>query len=255
MRIACLGSGSKGNAWLVESGTTRIMLDCGFGVAETVRRLDRLGLAAGDVSGIVVTHEHSDHVRGALPFARKYGCAVWLTHGTQVMLQAENQPHADTCRVIGGHDRFAIGDLVLHPFPVPHDAREPVQYVVSDGDVRWALLTDLGHVTDHARTMLDGCDGLALECNHDVAMLRSGSYPAALKSRILSNYGHLDNETAAGLLACLETRRLRHVVAAHLSEENNTPELARNALAGVLGCSPDWVDVADQQAGLGWRQI
>ena len=253
MRFACLGSGSKGNAWLIESGSTRVMLDCGFGLAETIRRLGRLDLDASDVTAIVVTHEHSDHVKGVLPFARKFGCPVWLSHGTRVMLDTVGD--ADACKVIDGLDCFEIGDLSLQPFPVPHDAREPVQYVVSDGATRWALLTDLGHVTSHVAAMLDGCDALALECNHDLAMLRNGNYPRALKTRILGRYGHLDNDAAADLLAGLDKSRLKYVIAAHLSAENNTPGLARSALAGALGCEPEWVGVADQQAGLDWRAI
>jgi phosphoribosyl 1,2-cyclic phosphodiesterase len=158
-------------------------------------------------------------------------------------------------REVDSHGTFSIGDLEFRPFPVPHDAREPVQYVVSDGARRWGLLTDAGHVTAHMVAMLDGCDALALECNHDVDRLRQGSYPAALKARILGRYGHLDNGAAAELLGRLDGRRLQHVVAAHLSEENNTPDLARDTLAGVLGCQSPWVAVADQADGLSWRSI
>jgi phosphoribosyl 1,2-cyclic phosphodiesterase len=141
------------------------------------------------------------------------------------------------------------------PFPVPHDAREPVQFVVSDGRVQFGLLTDAGHVTDCMQARLDGCHALALECNHDIDTLRRGSYPPALKERILGRYGHLDNEAAAGLLGRLDGARLQHVVAAHLSEENNTPGLARGALARALGCGPEWIGVADQTVGLEWRDI
>jgi phosphoribosyl 1,2-cyclic phosphodiesterase len=254
MRFASLGSGSKGNAWLVEAETTRVMLDCGFGVRETAARLQRLGVEPEDIAAVVVTHEHSDHVRGAAAFANRYGARVWLTHGCRVMLEASGEV-PERLGLVDSHAEFAIGGLSLRPFPVPHDAREPVQFVVSDGARRWGLLTDAGHVTDYMVAMLDGCDALALECNHDVERLRRGSYPAALKARILGRYGHLDNAAAAGLLARIGRDRLQHVVAAHLSEENNTPELARAALAEALGCSPDWVGVADQAGGLAWRAI
>ncbi|MBK6742195.1 MAG: MBL fold metallo-hydrolase [Hydrogenophilales bacterium] len=255
MRFACLGSGSKGNAWLVESGATRVMLDCGFGVRDMSARLARLGLEMSDVTAVVLTHEHSDHVRGALPFARKAGCPVWATHGCLAMIEALDSIERVDVRYIDSHAAIAIGDLQLQSFPVPHDAREPVQFVASDGARRWGLLTDAGHVTEHMTAMLDGCDALAVECNHDLDKLRSGSYPASLKARILGRYGHLDNGAAAGLLAGIGRDRLQHVVAAHLSEENNTPALAREALAAVLGCRPDWVGVADQSAGLDWREI
>jgi phosphoribosyl 1,2-cyclic phosphodiesterase len=254
MRFASLGSGSKGNAWLVEAGRTRVLLDCGFGVREMTARLGRLGVEAESLAAIVLTHEHSDHVRGAAGCARRFRVPVWATHGCLAMLDAAGDPpaHVEIC---DSHAAFAVGDLEFGPFPVPHDAREPVQYVVSDGARRWGLLTDAGHVTEHMAAMLEGCDALALECNHDLERLRRGSYPAALKARILGRYGHLDNGAAAGLLARLGQGRLQHVVAAHLSEENNTPELARAALAGALGCAPDWVGVADQAEGIGWRSI
>ncbi len=259
MRFACLGSGSKGNAWLVESGKTRVMLDCGFGLSDTARRLARLGLVPEDVSALVLTHEHSDHVRGALPFSRRHGCPVWMSHGTRAVLAAQGDLPADACRVINGHDAFAVGDLSLQAFPVPHDAREPVQYVVTDGAVRWGLLTDLGHVTAHVQASLAGCHALALECNHDTAMLQAGRYPPALKKRILGNYGHLDNSAAATLLGTLVqaegTPKWTHIVAAHLSEENNSPDLARQALAAAMGCEERWIGVADQETGLDWRAI
>lgn len=255
MRFACLGSGSKGNAWLVESGSTRVMLDCGFGVRDMSARLGRLGLDMAEVSAVVLTHEHSDHVRGALAFARKTGRPIWATHGCLAMIEAFDSLERVDARPIDSHAAIAIGDLQLQPFPVPHDAREPVQFVTSDGARRWGLLTDAGHVTEHMTAMLDACDALALECNHDLDRLRSGSYPAALKARILGRYGHLDNGAAAALLAGIRRDKLQHVVAAHLSEENNTPALARQALAAVLGCQPEWVGVADQTAGLDWREI
>jgi phosphoribosyl 1,2-cyclic phosphodiesterase len=254
MRFASLGSGSKGNAWLVEKGATRVLIDCGFGVREMASRLLRLGLEAKDVSAILITHEHTDHARGVARFSAKHACPVWLTHGCRGMLEATGAS-LEHSREVDDHAAFSVGDLEFFPFPVPHDAREPVQYVVSDGARRWGLLTDAGHVTAHMVAMLDGCDAIALECNHDVDRLRRGSYPAALKGRILGRYGHLDNGAAAALLGRLDRRRLQHVVAAHLSEENNTPDLARGALAGALGCEPAWVGVADQCDGISWRSI
>ncbi|TCJ13462.1 MBL fold metallo-hydrolase [Parasulfuritortus cantonensis] len=254
MRFASLGSGSKGNAWLVEQGTTRVLIDCGFGLREMAGRLARLGLAADDVSAILVTHEHSDHGRGVARFAARHACPVWLTPGCRSMLEGAGEA-IGRVHEVDSQGVFAVGDLEFRPFPVPHDAREPVQYVVGDGARRWGLLTDAGHVTAHMVAMLDGCDALALECNHDVDRLRRGRYPATLKARILGRYGHLDNAAAASLLGSLNGRRLQHVVAAHLSEENNTPELARAALAAVLDCTEDWVAVADQSEGIAWRSI
>jgi phosphoribosyl 1,2-cyclic phosphodiesterase len=251
MRFASLGSGSKGNALLVEVNTTRILVDCGFGLAEATRRLARLGVVPHDLAGIIVTHEHEDHIGGV---GRKHGVPVWLTTGTLRGLEGLFDTGLDVC-LIRGYIAFSIGDVSVEPFPVPHDAREPAQFVFSDGTRRLGVLTDAGHVTVHMQRCLNGCDALFLECNHDAEMLRVGDYPERLKARIASRFGHLDNEAAAALLAGVDQSRLQHVVAAHLSESNNRPDLARNSLASALGCAADWIAVADQQAGLDWRQI
>ena len=254
MRFASLGSGSRGNALVVEAGSTRILLDCGFGLGETAARLGRLGLAPENLSAIVVTHEHEDHIGGVARLARRHSIPVWLTHGT---LAGFETLFADICdlHVIDNYGSFAVGDLQVDPFPVPHDAREPAQYVFSDGARRLGVLTDTGCSTRHIEAMLSGCDALVLECNHDPGMLQISSYPQKLRERIAGRYGHLDNGAAAELLARLDTARLKHLVAAHLSQENNRPELARAALAGAIGCDPGWVDIADQDGGLGWRAL
>lgn len=254
MRFASLGSGSRGNALVVESGGTRVLLDCGFGIRETVRRLERLGIEAESLSAILVTHEHSDHIGGVFKFARRHSIPVWLTHGTLV-----SAPQRDTelpeVTLIDGHVAHALGDLEIQPYPVPHDAREPVQYVFSDGARKLGVLTDCGSLTAHVVAMLDGCDALVLECNHDESMLAASDYPPALKRRISGRLGHLSNEAAAGLLAQVNVSRLQHLVAAHLSEQNNQPALAVTALATVLGCTKEWIGVATQDSGFDWRQI
>jgi phosphoribosyl 1,2-cyclic phosphodiesterase len=153
------------------------------------------------------------------------------------------------------HDAFAIGALEIAPFPVPHDAREPVQFVIGDGVHRLGVLTDLGASTPYVESSLSGCDALVLECNHDLDMLAQSSYPHMLKQRIAGPFGHLHNEAAAALLARLDTSKLRHIVAAHLSQQNNTADKARAALAGALGCTADWIGVADQATGFGWREL
>ncbi len=254
MRFASLGSGSRGNALIVEAGTTRILLDCGFGLGDTVVRLGRLGLTPENLSAIVVTHEHDDHIGGVARLARRHSIPVWLTHGTLTGFEALFAGIGDL-HIIDNYRSFAIGDLQVEPFPVPHDAREPAQYVFGDGSRRLGVLTDTGCSTPHIEATLSGCDALVLECNHDPAMLWSSSYPQKLRERIAGRYGHLDNGAAADLLACLDTSRLKHLVAAHLSQENNRPELACAALAGAIGCDPGWVAVADQDNGLAWRDI
>lgn len=253
MRFASLGSGSRGNALLVESGGSRLLIDAGFGPREMSRRLQRLGVSAAQVDAVLVTHEHSDHLGGVFACARRFGWAVLLTHGT---LAASHDDCSDTgVTIIDSHDPISVGEIRVQPFPVPHDAREPVQFVLGDGDRRLGVLTDAGHVTAHMVAMLDACDAVVLECNHDAEMLAQGSYPPHLKRRISGAWGHLDNTAAASLLSRVKSSNLRHVVAAHLSAENNSRALAQKALAAALDCAPEWIGVATQDDGFAWRDL
>jgi len=256
MRFALLGSGSAGNATLVEIGKTRLLLDCGFSLKEVVFRLHRLGVAPESLSGILITHEHDDHAKGAFKLAAKFAIPVWLTHGTYKMCARylPDQAQLDYT-IIDAHTAFAIQEAWIQPFPVPHDAREPSQFIFSDGQAKLGVLTDVGCSTTHIETMLSACDALVLECNHDVQMLEHGPYARALKKRVGGRWGHLDNQSAATLLAKLDNRRLKHMIAAHLSETNNRPVLAQQALSQVLGCDANWVGVADQHIGLDWRML
>jgi phosphoribosyl 1,2-cyclic phosphodiesterase len=256
MRFASLGSGSSGNSLAIEAAATRVLLDCGFGLREMVQRILRLGLEPEQITGILVTHEHDDHAGGVFRFANKYRIPVWLTHGTFTMSQRYLPAQCDfTVNIIDSHEAFSIGDLHVQPFPVPHDAREPVQFVLGDGQFRLGVLTDTGTSTPHIENMLNGCDGLVLECNHDLDMLMNGPYARPLKKRVSSRLGHLDNQTSASLLSRLDNSRLKHLLAAHLSAQNNHPHLARTALSTVLGCKPEWIGIADQEQGFDWRQL
>lgn len=254
MRFASLGSGSEGNALVVQAGQTTVLMDCGFGLNETVLRLNRLNLKPEMLDGIVVTHEHSDHINGVVSLANKFNIPVWLTFGTLSVYQHKFSSLQKTF-AIDSHDCFAIGDIEVQAFPVPHDAREPVQYVFGDGAVRLGVLTDIGMSTIYVETVLSGCQALVLECNHDRDMLLKGDYPAKLKQRIVGNMGHLDNMQAANLLQKIDCSRLQHLVAAHLSQNNNKPELAKLALSQALSCDPDWIGIADQAIGFAWRDI
>jgi len=254
MRFASLGSGSEGNALVVQAGRTCVLMDCGFTLVDAGARLARLGLAADSISGIVVTHEHGDHVAGVARLARKHSIPVWLTHGTRDA-QCDALAGLPNLTEIAPHHSFAIGELQVQPYAVPHDAVEPVQYVFSDGAKRLGVLTDTGCSTPHIEATLSGCDALVLECNHDPEMLANGDYPSSLKQRVGGRFGHLNNAEAAALLARLDNSRLQHIVAAHLSRKNNTRELAVAALSAVLNCTRDWIAVATQKEGLGWREI
>jgi phosphoribosyl 1,2-cyclic phosphodiesterase len=254
MRFASLGSGSEGNALLVESGGTRVLLDCGFPLSEVTSRLARLGLEASSLDAIIVTHEHGDHGGGVAKLAARHGLPVYLTRGTLSGLGADGR-ELGSRKLIDAYTPFAIGAIEVTPYTVPHDAREPVQFVLGNGAVKLGVLTDTGQPTPHIAQSLSGVNALVLECNHDLDMLMNGPYTAQLKKRIASRLGHLSNEASAELLRAMDCSRLQHLVAAHLSQTNNTPELARAALAGALGCAPEWIGVATQDAGFGWREV
>lgn len=253
IRFASLGSGSAGNALLVESGATSLMLDCGFGLRESVSRLQRLGRTPGELAGILVTHEHSDHLGGVFRLARKFDLPVWLTHGTWRACGGDEAGVA--INIIDSHRSLSIDDLEIQPFPVPHDAREPVQYVFSDGRLQLGVLTDLGEATPHVCAMLSGCHGLVLEFNHDPALLAASSYPPSVKRRIAGNRGHLSNAAAAALLVRLDRSRLQHVVAAHLSKRNNDPRLVAALLGSVFADEAVSTAIAAPDAGFDWRQL
>lgn len=250
MKFASLGSGSEGNALLIQSGRSTVMLDCGFGLRECERRLTRLGVEPGQLSGIVVTHEHADHVGGVFKLARRHGVPVWLTRGTWEAVRADtSKVDIRYCR---DGDRLAIGELELQPYTVPHDAREPVQFVIRDGQLSLGVLTDAGQSTPHMLQMLSGCDALVLECNHDEQMLKDSSYPPSLKWRIGGPFGHLSNRAIGEILAALDQSRLKRVVGAHLSKQNNTPALARAALQSAIAHEAIDIMIACQDDGFSW---
>jgi len=256
LRFASLASGSGGNCLVADCDGTRILVDCGLSLTEAERRLARLGLQGADISAILVTHEHGDHGGGVFDFAAAHGVAVYLTYGTRAALEAEGKvlEGVKVC-LVNGKEPVAIGALEARPYTVPHDAREPVQYILSDGNARLGVLTDIGCSTPHVEQMLSGLDALVLECNYDLDLLWAGPYPRWLKSRIAGPFGHLDNRQSEGLLGRLERSKLKHVLGAHLSQHNNKPALARAALARALGCSDDWIGIASQDEGSDWRSL
>lgn len=252
MRFASLGSGSRGNSLIVQHRQTTVLVDCGFSLKEVKRRLTNLGLEAESISAIVVTHEHTDHISGVGGLARKYMVPVYATTGTAMASPWGEIPRVNS---VTPDQPLVIGDLEFWPFPVPHDARQPCQYSVSDGDCRLGILTDTGGITPHITSQLTQCNAMVLECNHDLDLLHNSDYPQHLKQRIAGNYGHLSNQQAAELIRNIDVSKLKHLVAAHLSEKNNTPVLAKQNLCDALNCSSDWIGIIDQQEGLSWRDI
>ncbi len=258
MRFASLGSGSEGNGLLVEAQvqdrTVRLLLDCGFGRKEFISRLGALGVDPHSLDAILVTHEHSDHVGGVASLAKLLKIPVFTTFGTALTGRLfERIPEwVRVVRADEGHGRFEIKGLSVEAVTVPHDSREPAQFVVDDGVHRLGVLTDLGHVSAHVASRFKDLTALVLECNHDPKMLAASDYPYHLKRRISGDYGHLSNEHAGVFLSAMKRERLGVIVAAHLSRQNNTKQLACGTLAEALGVHQKEFWVADQDAGLQW---
>lgn len=239
MRVAVLGSGSAGNAVVLESDSRRLLVDAGFSCRELERRLDAAGIDASGFDGILLTHEHGDHTRGAGVFSRRHGVPVFATKGTFASTSLGKGEHEKVVIRSGKPQRAGAFQIV--PFRIPHDAAEPVGYVVEDlWGRRVGVVSDIGTCSRLAWGRLKDLDVLVLECNHDLKMLRDGPYPWHLKQRIAGRFGHLSNEDAAEGMRELITDRLQWVVLYHLSETNNMPVLAVDAMTAALrreGCA------------------
>ena len=257
IRFRSLGSGSGGNATVVEatSGitTTRLLVDAGFSLKELDTRLARAGMAATDLDAVFVTHEHGDHIGCALALAERDALPLWMSRGTWRAIGGFSAPRG--LRFARDDEPIAIGDIEVLPFTVAHDAAEPLQVRCSDGGTRLVVLTDLGSITTHMIERVAGCDAIVLECNHDLQMLAVSRYPPSLKARIGGRLGHLSNATAAEILGRCAGPRLQHVVAAHLSRENNSPALARAALAAGWHGGAEAIIVADPVTGFEWLRL
>ncbi|MGJ7497544.1 MBL fold metallo-hydrolase [Variovorax sp. RT4R15] len=257
LRFRSLGSGSTGNATLVEatSGgrTTRLLIDCGFGLKHLDARLGRAGLVARQIDAVFITHEHGDHIGCAHALSRRDRIPVWMSEGT--WLATGGRDFEGRLNLARDGAEIAVGDLALQPFTVPHDAREPLQLVCTDGARRLGVLTDLGHATPYVLARLAGLDALLLECNHDGDLLAQSAYPAFLKQRVGGNYGHLSNTAAADIARAVRHGGLRHVVAAHLSEQNNRPDIVRRVLAEALGAQEDEILTASAADGSPWLDL
>lgn len=251
MQFASLGSGSKGNATLVRAGDTLVMIDCGFSVRDTLRRMARLGVEPGQLDAILVTHEHSDHCGGVAALSSRFRIPVYLTHGTRRTGRCDG---SFELRPFNCEDTLGIGCLTVKAVAVPHDAAEPCQYRLSWAGHTLGILTDLGSITPHVVDNFRACHSLLLEFNHDLPMLLDGPYPPHLKRRVGGDFGHLNNQQAADLLRRIDRARLRHLVVGHISEKNNSLERAQDALLSVLD-SLDGVTFACQVDGFDWLQL
>lgn len=251
LKFASLGSGSSGNATVVSSGQHHVLLDCGFSVKETGRRMERLGLDLTQLDAVLVTHEHSDHIKGVPALARKLVVPVYMTRGTYL---SRNYGAIPNLNLIDNYGGFSVGDIQVQPVPVPHDAREPAQYIFQSGKVKLGVLTDLGSVTAHIVDNYQDCDGMLVEANHDRNMLANGPYPPTLKERVAGPWGHLSNEQTVQFLNQINLKNLQHLVIGHISQKNNCVNLAKQALAG-LSIASDRVAYACQDHGFNWLHL
>ncbi len=274
LRYKNLISGSTGNATLVEASDpvgkpSRVLVDCGMRLSRLLELLAMADVLPTEIDAIFITHEHSDHIGCVTQLASRYNIPVWASTGTHAALQdmqsklRTKQPtHSQLVPGFEALVRIAVdtclievGGLQLKPFTVPHDAREPLQLTCGDGNTKLGILTDLGHPSRHVIEQLAGCHALLLECNHDSDMLSNSKYPAFLKARVGGDFGHLSNAQAADILRNLMHDKLRHVSAAHLSQQNNHPALAQSAVAEILGCLPDEIFAASPETGTPWMVV
>ena len=253
MRYASLGSGSRGNSTLIEHQGDCILIDCGFSRKNTLLRMAQLDIDPQQLKAVLVTHEHSDHAKGVqslcdalnIPFYTSFGTArkmQWLDHALW--------------RCIRSEQALALIGLEIMPVCVPHDAQEPLQYVMQNPQgLKLGVLSDLGAVTPHIVEQYSGCHALQIEANHDLHLLQVGPYPPSLRQRVASNYGHLNNEQCAELVARVNWPGLKKVSAGHISEKNNDRNLVKELLAPVLNCSPADVELLEQDQVSDWYQL
>jgi len=245
LRVLNLGSGSSGNATLVESSTTRVLVDAGFNRRETMRRLTALGASIDGVQGILISHEHTDHISGLANLSRLWNAPVYITEGTYAeylrLTPREESQKISRVETMVPSRRFAVGDIEITAFSIPHDAADPVGLTLQTEGFKVSIVTDLGYLPTHVREHLRGSDLLILESNHDLEMLKVGPYPWHVKQRVMSRTGHLSNHAVSEFLCDGEgfDARARWLVLAHLSENNNNPDVARVSAEEALGRRPE----------------
>jgi len=233
VRVLPLGSGSRGNATLIEAGGTRLLVDAGLSARALAKRLEAIGVEPSSLSAIALTHEHSDHAAGAELLSKRHGIPLLCSHATLAAMDRSPVHFAEWLDLPEGGE-VDLGGVRVMPFPIPHDAARPVGFVLKAEGLRIGVATDLGHATTLVIERLRGCDVLMIESNYDERMLRDGPYPWHLKQRVAGRMGHLSNTEAASLIRAAAGPDCHGVVLAHLSEKNNTPELARSSAARAL---------------------
>lgn len=250
-RVSVLGSGSLGNAVLAETAATRVLIDAGFSARRLTERLAALDVDPATLDAVLLSHEHQDHTRGVEILARKHGVPVYCNRMTQRVV-AEKMRAQPAWRLIEAGARFTLGDLEVTSFPVPHDAVDPMGFVLESGGHRLGIATDLGHVNAPVRTALRGVRTLVVEANYDQALLDlDARRPWATKQRIASRHGHLSNDQVAQLAVDLAESGLARLVLAHLSRDCNKPETATAAITSALNGSPCEIHCATQEENLG----
>ena len=233
LRVCTLASGSKGNCIYVEGGGARLLVDAGLTLCETRLRLSHIGVRSEELTAIIITHEHTDHVKGIGPVGRALKIPIYMTAKTRAAAHGWIGKGV-TLREFEAGTPFEVAGLYIEPFSIPHDAADPVGFAFYSGPCKAGLATDLGYAPKLVTERLKGADLLVLESNHDPVMLKTGPYPWPLKQRVAGNEGHLSNEDAGKLLESLLHGGLRHVTLAHLSQINNLPELAFKSARSIL---------------------
>jgi len=253
MRFCSLGSGSSGNSYLVSKNNTNILVDGGFSVTELESRMSQKEIKPSEISIILLTHEHDDHSKGVFAFAEKYNKPIYLTYGTLKMCQKRiKKSYNLTVNIISPLDTLDLIDFMIYIIPVPHDAREPVQFKFESEEKTLAIITDLGFGNKELINSIQQINALILESNHDEDLLHQSRYPKNLKNRIQSNYGHLSNEESLEILKKLNLNNLKWLGAAHLSKENNSPDLVKDAWKKVY---EDKINIIDPDFGMPWVSI
>ncbi|GGG08890.1 MBL fold metallo-hydrolase [Paenibacillus aceti] len=240
LRFTVLSSGSTGNATLVTNGETTLLVDAGFSARRVDELLQERGVAGEEIQGILITHEHSDHIKGLGPVARKYNLPIYANEKTWAAMEKAVGKIAEENRcILGTGQSRDFGSLRVESFGISHDAAEPVAYCFYDGKEKLSVCTDLGYASDKVKMAIADSDVIVLEANHDIEMLRMGRYPWNIKRRILGDMGHLSNEATGELMSEILCGRIKRVYLAHLSREHNMPDLARMSVRGAMedrGC-------------------